>query len=179
VQGVSSPREFLDALNSFLGEPGTELLGLVAGAVASVERGESTAQYAESLGLERGVTGYTNHTVPVCLHAWLAHPRDFTAAITTVILCGGDADTTAAIVGGVVGAGVGREGIPEPWLRSLWEWPRSVAWMQRLGAQLAETVRTGTAGRPIRASGPALLARNLLFLAVVLCHGFRRLAPPY
>jgi ADP-ribosyl-[dinitrogen reductase] hydrolase len=31
----------------------------------------------------------------------------------------------------------------------------------------------------VRYCWPAVLPRNLLFLTVVLVHGFRRLAPPY
>ncbi len=37
---------------------------------------------------------------------------DFQKAVTAAIECGGDADTTAAIVGGIVGARVGKDGIP-------------------------------------------------------------------
>ena len=90
----------------------TELLDLLRSAVISVENGQSTSDFARSLGLKLGVTGYTYHTVPVAVHSWLSFPNDFRASVIAVIECGGDADTTAAIVGGIVGARVGREGIP-------------------------------------------------------------------
>jgi len=32
---------------------------------------------------------------------------------------------------------------------------------------------------PVRYFWPGIAVRNLFFLAVVLAHGFRRLAPPY
>lgn len=90
-----------------------------------------------------------------------------------------DTDTTAAIVGGIVGAAVGRNGIPPEWLDRLLEWPRTVAWMERLGRQLHDTIRSGVRARPLRLPVLGLLARNVLFLIVVLCHGFRRLGLPY
>ena len=176
---VVSPTDYLRLLTSLVGEAGGKLVEAVSQAAASVERGEPTQQFAAGFGLSNGVTGYIHHTVPVCIHAWLANPHDFRAAVTSVIGCGGDADTTAAIVGGIVGAAVGREGIPQEWLERLCEWPRTVCWMERLGSQLAEVMRTGLASRPVQLNVPALFARNMLFLLVVLFHGFRRLAPPY
>lgn len=173
------PGMFLERLEALLGEEGSELIALIAGAVASVDRGESTEQYAESLGLGKGVSGYVHHTVPVCIHAWLSHQRDYRAAVMTVIRCGGDTDSTAAIVGGIVGGSVGREGVPREWLDALLEWPRTVAWMERLGEQLADALANGSGRSPLRLSAAALLGRNLLFLLVVLFHGFRRLGPPY
>ena len=59
-------------------------------------------EFAKSIGLEKGVTGYVNRKVPVCMHVCWTHPTDFRAAVYSVICCGGDADTTAAIVGGIL-----------------------------------------------------------------------------
>jgi ADP-ribosyl-[dinitrogen reductase] hydrolase len=119
------------------------------------------------------------HTVPVAVHAWLAHPEDFRAAVLAAVRCGGDTDTLAAIVGGIVGARVGRAGIPAEWLSGLWEWPRSVAWMERLGGRLAEVSASGTPQRALPLAVWAVPLRNQLFVAVVLTHGFRRPLPPY
>ncbi|MFD0685162.1 ADP-ribosylglycohydrolase family protein [Actinomadura fibrosa] len=57
-------------------------------------------------------------TVPYAL--WVAATRltDYEAAVRACPLVGGDMDTTAAIVGGIVAAHVGVEGIPEPWLEA-------------------------------------------------------------
>lgn len=35
-----------------------------------------------------------------------------------------------------VGARVGKEGIPTKWISGIWEWPRSVRWMESLGTAL-------------------------------------------
>jgi ADP-ribosylglycohydrolase len=57
-------------------------------------------------------------TVPFCLWAAIRHLHDFEAAFWTTIEAGGDIDTTAAIVGGIVVMATGRQGIPPLWLRS-------------------------------------------------------------
>ena len=170
---------FLDQLAGLLGPDGSELVALLQPVVASVSSGESTLDFALSNGFDRGVSGYTYHTVPVVIHAWLSNPRDYRAAVSSVILCGGDADTTAAIVGGIVGASTGESGIPHEWLSNILEWPRSVKWMRQLSIQLSDSRIDQNPIRPISANFFAVLVRNLLFLAIVLFHGFRRLLPPY
>ena len=172
-----TPARYQADLEGLLGDKARAFLDLVGKAVASVLAGQTTAEFADSLGLKRGVTGYVYHTVPVVLHAWFRHPEDLRGGLLEVIGCGGDSDTTAAILGGIVGARVGKEGIPPEWLRGLWEWPRSVPWIERLGHRLAEP--TDGPKRPLRLSVAGLFLRNLFFFVVVLFHVFRRWLPPY
>lgn len=179
ADGRADPRAWLAELREALGPEAEELLARLEQAVDSAERGRSARELAVALGLERGVSGFVLDTVPIALHGWLSHPRDLRAAVAEVVACGGDADTTAAIAGGVVGAGLGRGGLPEDWLASLAEWPASVAWMERLAAQLARRLAGGEPERPLAVAYPLRLARNLVFLAIVMAHGFRRLLPPY
>ena len=120
------------------------------------------------------VKGFVVDTVAFALAAWKRHPRDYRAAILEAVRAGGDTDTVAAIVGGIVGAAVGREGIPREWLDGMAEWPRSVAWMERLGGRLASEDK-----RPLPVFVPLVLVRNVFFMVVVLLHGLRRLLPPY
>jgi ADP-ribosylglycohydrolase len=155
-----------------------ELIVLVDRAAESVHEGHSTEQFADSLGLTSRVSGYTYHSVPVAIHAWLSHPQDYRAAIMAVFGCGGDTDTTAAMVGGIVGASVTRAGIPQAWIDNLMEWPRTLSWMERLGTQLGSNT-SDSPGASMRLPVSGLLARNVFFLAIVVYHGFRRLAPPY
>ena len=156
-----------------------DLVKLLRQAATSVQRGESTLQFARSLGLERGVSGYVNHTVPVALHACWSHPTDFRSAVDSVICCGGDTDTTAAIVGGIVGSRVGKNGIPGEWLDGLRDWPRSVEWIEALGRDVASAGEGRAARSAARLSSVAIVSRNVFFAGVVLFHGFRRLFPPY
>ncbi len=145
-----------------------------------LEQDRPAAALADTLGLARGVTGYVLHTVPVALYSWLRHRTDFRAAVEEVVLLGGDTDTTGALTGALAGATLGPNGIPCEWLDGLWDWPRSAAWMRALGRRLEGR----NAGRPacegpLPLFWPGILPRNLLFLGVVLAHGFRRLLPPY
>ncbi len=108
----------------------------------------------------------------------MRHRSDLRAAVLDVVHCGDDTDSTAAIVGGIIGAG-GRNVVPRDWLSALFEWPRSVVWMEQLGRRLAQACDDGQAQRALPLSIPGLLARNIFFLVVVLGHGLRRLLPPY
>ncbi len=171
--------DFLLQLKSCLGNEANEFLELISQSVDSVHKRESTQQFATSLGLVDGVSGYVYHSVPVAIHAWLSNQNDFRSAIVTTIECGGDTDSVAAMVGGIVGAAIGKEGIPIEWLDKLWEPARSIKWMERLSIQLESTTQTGSADRSIQPPILMLLPRNIFFLLVVLMHGFRRLLPPY
>lgn len=169
---------YLELLRQKL-EPDDVLLPLLEAAADSSGRGESPASFADSLGLEEGVGGYVLQTVPVAVQAWLRYPEDLRRAVTETVACGGDADTMAAIVGGIVGSRVGRNGVPQDWLDGLCEWPRTVAWMERLAALLAANLDRPEPTVPPRLPALPLLLRNVLFLLLVLAHGFRRLLPPY
>jgi ADP-ribosylglycohydrolase len=171
--------DFLSELNSCLDSNASQLISLISQAVDSVKEAESTPQFATGLGLARGVSGYVYHSVPVAIHAWLSHQQDYQGAIIATVRCGGDTDSIAAMVGGIVGASVGKEGIPRAWLSRLLEPSRTVDWMECLAKQLSESMQTSIANQPIRLRFFSLLLRNILFLLVVLSHGFRRLLPPY
>ena len=170
---------FLDHLKASLSTDGDELVSLIRDAVNSVENRQSTVAFAYSIGLAKGVSGYVYHSVPVSIHAWLSNQRDFRSAITHVIDCGGDTDSTGAIVGGIVGASVGRAGIPAEWIERLCEWPRSIKWMECLALQVESALQSNTPVRPVELPIHGVLFRNLFFLGIDLYHGFRRLLPPY
>jgi ADP-ribosyl-[dinitrogen reductase] hydrolase len=140
--------------------------------VDSVKSGEATTQFAQRYGRD-GVSGYIYHTVPVVIHAWLSHPLNLENAIKSVVDCGGDTDTTGAIVGGIVGARVGIKHIPAPWIDKLLLWPRGF----KRTSQLATAVGNDTS--QICVPAWQYLLRNLWFNPLVLLHGLRRLAPPY
>ena len=177
--GLTATEVFPGALAAAIPDAGPEFIEVMRRVVESAGRGESTEDFALSMGLERGVSGYSLHSVPVAVHAWLSHPMDYAAAVTAAIQCGGDTDTTAAIAGGIVGAAVGRGGIPPQWLDGLLEWPCGVAWMERLAERSVGVAESREPGKPVVFNVPGQFLRNLFFLGVVLIHGFRRLLPPY
>jgi ADP-ribosylglycohydrolase len=64
---------------------------------------EATGAVVDRWGLQRGVTGFIDDTVPVAVHLWLRHD-DVSEAVREAVRLGGDTDTVAAIVGGLLGA---------------------------------------------------------------------------
>jgi ADP-ribosylglycohydrolase len=174
-----------------------ELRVLLDRVLAAVEAQQSVAEFAASLGLERGVTGYMYHTVPVALFAWLRHRSDYRTAIESVIRCGGDTDTVAAIAGSLLGCELGADAIPPEWLNRYRDFPFGAGYIRWIGRQAAfrfvgETVEVPLLTRmlfylvatpfdelllAIRAV--LTLPRNLFFFAVVMAHVVRRMLPPY
>ncbi len=135
-------------------------------------------ELAERLGLAKGVTGYIYHTVPIAAYAWFRHNSDYQHALTAVLDCGGDTDTVGAITGALAGATVGEAGIPEEWQSGIVDWPRSPPLLRTLADRLATVQTTRQPAAPVRYCWPVIPLRNLLFLLIVLAHGFRRLLPP-
>jgi ADP-ribosylglycohydrolase len=177
--GDVEPADYARKLRELLGSEGNGLAALADAVARSVSAGESAADYTARNGGASGVSGYMLHTIPAALHVWLAYQSDYRRAVATTVRLGGDSDTVAAIVGAIVGARVGREGIPPEWLRDLWEWPRTTAWMERLGARLAASCVSRSNASALPLNWPGLLLRNVLFIPLVLAHGLRRLLPPY
>ncbi len=149
-------------------------------AIAQAHRQEETVEeFAADLGLQAGVTGYVYHTVPVAAYAWFRHFGDFEKTLTSVLDCGGDTDTTGAIVGAMAGAVVGDGGIPRHWIDGIVDWPRGAKLLLAVADRLAAVGAGEQSVAPVRYFWPVVPLRNLLFLIVVLLHGLRRLAPPY
>ena len=171
-----TPVSFLQALQQHIDN--TEFIALIQSVTDSVAQGQSCELFADSIGCSKGVSGYMYHTIPCVLHVWLTNQRDYRAAVTTMIRLGGDADTTAAILGAIVGARVGKVGIPPEWLSDLCEWPRTVTWIEQLAVRLAQSA-PNKISTPLWVNPLNLLFRNIFFMIVVLTHGFRRLLPPY
>lgn len=171
------PAEFLAHVEKYLKD--APLMHLLTRANDYLQHGDDAAEYAVTLGLRSGVSGYINHTVPVALYCWLRWPGDFRSAVEVAVLLGGDTDTTGAIVGALMGATLGVEAIPTEWLDGLAEWPRTTWWMRTLGERLAEAkIHAGTKGQ-LPLFWPGVLLRNVFFLGVVLVHVLRRCLPPY
>jgi ADP-ribosylglycohydrolase len=74
----------------------------------------SVAEAAYELGNGEQVTA--QDTVPFTVWVAARFLADYPAAIRACVEAGGDADTTSAIVGGIVAAHTGRDGIPPEWL---------------------------------------------------------------
>ena len=103
----------------------------------------------------------------------------FRKTLEATIECGGDTDTAAAIAGALAGATVGESNIPSDWVKNIRDAPINVTLLRNISARLAELVETKRSRGHVRYFWPLSVPRNLFFLLAVLCHGFRRLLPPY
>jgi ADP-ribosylglycohydrolase len=179
---LTDVRQFVERSRQLLGDAAApeilQALHCVAEAIAN-ERFANTPAFVAAQGWQRGASGYILHTLPAVLHAWWLHPTDYRAAIVDIIEAGGDADSTAALVGGIIGARVGDSGIPDDWLNGLRDAPCSVAFLRKLAVALSAALRGEDSVVVPEWSTVTILARNAMFVLIVLMHGFRRLAPPY
>lgn len=146
--------------------------------VSALQSQNTVAEYATAIGCERGVSGFAPNTVSVALYAWLRHRGNLKQVLTEVIACGGDTDSVAAIAGGICGGETAETDIPAAWLSGVCDWPRSVTYIRRVAEALPLRLRDSKAPIPHLAT-LMILPRNLVFLGIVLTHGFRRLLPPY
>lgn len=158
-------------------DAGREVLGLIERAAEHARAGGTLAAFAGEQGWTRGVSGYSLHTVPAALLLWFRHGPELLAALQEAVSCGGDTDTVAAITGGLIGAG-GVGAAPE-WRTRLLEPGLSEGRLQALAERVEQAIAEGRPAPGPSPVGPARLPRNLLFLAVVLGHGLRRMLPPY
>lgn len=143
----------------------------------AVHSNETLDDYLQRFCGPEGVSGYVLQTVPVALLIWWRHRRNFRAAITAAVGCGGDTDTLAAIVGALCGLEVGLSGLPADWLSHYGDWPHSRDRLVALANALAAPEELPAYG--LRHFHAGLYLRSPLFLLVVLTHGLRRLLPPW
>jgi ADP-ribosylglycohydrolase len=121
--------------------------------------------------VELGTSGFVLHSVPFATFAFVRFGDDAFRALTEVISAGGDTDTTAAILGGWLGALHGCEAFPTNSIDAIQDGPFGPTHLRALGESLARGNRAPTYS-PLYA-----LFRNLTMYPVVLAHGFRRLIP--
>lgn len=115
----------------------------------------------------KGVGRFIVPAAKAVLSIWQQYSIDLDSAIEKAIRMGGDADTTAAVVGGIVGAHP--EAVPNiEWLSGIRDWSGN-----------AEHIQAVCAGKRGTLAYPAQLLRNGLLLGLALGHGLRRLFPPY
>ena len=128
----------------------------------------SSLEFATQLGLEKGVGGYIYQTLPIVLHSWLRNRDDLAKAIVDVVECGGDTDTTGAIVGSIVGANINGKKAPQAWIDGIVDFPRDVNFIEKISTQLAEVVKRKKSQKALALSPFKIIIRNVIFMAIVL-----------
>ena len=121
-------------LSSMVAAVDGEMAGVVRAVEAWLELSPPEAREClQQAGLDpgegapwRGISTHVAPSVAWSLYAALRTPDDYWTAVRTAIEAGGDTDSMAAMAGGIVGARVGRAGLPDallPKLTDRGEWP--------------------------------------------------------
>lgn len=82
---------------------------------STIDSGERPLVAAKTLGADRDISCQV--TTPFCLWIALRHPDDYERAVWEALSVGGDRDTHAAIVGGLLASRLGADTVPGEWLR--------------------------------------------------------------
>ena len=157
----------------------TAFLKIIEQACISASQEESGVSFAIKIANKAGISSSMYDTVATVIQVWLRNQDSYSDGIREIIYLGGDTDTTAAILGGIIGSSVGVAGIPLKWLDDIKDFPRSVRWLQSLGARLAQTYEEKRAQPPLPLAIYLIPLRNIIFLVAMLFHAFYRLLPPY
>jgi ADP-ribosylglycohydrolase len=128
----------------------------------------TSLEFASKLDLEKGVGGYIYQTLPIVLHSWLRNRDDLAQAIIDVIKCGGDTDTTGAIVGSIVGANIKGKKVPQAWIDDIIDFPRDIEFINKVSSELATVEESKRTSKAPSLSALVIVFRNMWFLMVVL-----------
>ena len=147
------------------------VLGIIARTVVAIACQQSEDDFLAEQALAKGVSGYSIHSLSAVLFCYWRYGDDLQNALKKIIALGGDTDTTAAILGGVLGSFHHKQAIPREWLSNIIDRPLSVRYLESLAKHLTR------GDRPPPLNLPLVLVRNAVFMVIVLAHGFRRLLP--
>lgn len=129
---------------------------------------------------EKGVLGYIYDTVPAVIQTWQQYRDDPVQGLNHLIALGGDTDTAGAIFGGIVGVRHGEAMFKQ--ISGTWCEPiLTPQYFAKLANQIEQISPRHNFAQVWQYPITLLLKllRNLLFLVIVLLHGFRRIFPPY
>lgn len=129
---------------------------------------------------DKGVLGYIYATVPAVIQTWQQYRDDPVQGLNHLIALGGDTDTAGAIFGGIVGVRHGEAMFKQ--ISGTWCEPiLTPQYFAKLANQIEQISPRHNFAQVWQYPITLLLKllRNLLFLVIVLLHGFRRIFPPY
>lgn len=111
---VTGSRTFIEAILPWVPESRTRRF--ITQAYEELGPNVDSEKVAQLVGNGSGVT--CQDTVPFCVFVAGQHLNNYETAMWETVRVLGDMDTTCAIVGGIIAANVGREGIPDEWVHS-------------------------------------------------------------
>ncbi len=145
-----------------------------------LQQDRSPSAVARHFGWDTGISGFIVPTTVMSCYCFLRYPTNFDRAVLSAIGLGGDTDSVAAIVGGLVGAHIGYEKLPARVIEQISLAPQNATWI----AAMAERLSHWPHGADDLHSAPALpsepllrVLRNLFMLCLVVLHLLLRM--PY
>ncbi len=138
-----------------------------------LEQSRGPAAVARHFGWNSGISGFIVPTTVMATYCFLRYSADFKRGVLSAIRLGGDTDSVAAIVGGLIGAHIGYDMLPSDLVDRIKVTPHDADWI----AEMAERLSHWPHGAEDLHYAPALpsnplmqLFRNLLMLVLVLIH---------
>lgn len=138
-----------------------------------IEQSRSPSAVARHFGWESGISGFIIPTTVMATYCFLRYPTNFKLAVLSTVRLGGDTDSVAAIVGGLVGAHVGYNKLPTELVSRLKVAPHDAAWFTEMAERLSHWPHgvEDLHFAPALPSHPLMqLFRNLLTLLLILLH---------
>lgn len=148
---------------------GNELKSRLQDVFQNLESDQDTNRLLAQWKIKGGPSGYVNLTVPLTVHLWLKNRQDFEEAMCEVISLGGDTDSLAFLVGGLIGLGTGVAKLPRRPINDLIDRPLSPSYLSKLGESAAKNQP------PPKPAWTHYLWRGPLFFVTVITHVLLRL----
>ncbi|MDO8669518.1 MAG: ADP-ribosylglycohydrolase family protein [Candidatus Buchananbacteria bacterium] len=101
--------------------PGDSFVGRLINLLATGSWLQDTDSLGRSMSLikQTGTSCFALESIPFAIGVFLRNPVNFVKGITEAVNSGGDTDTNASMVGAMIGANVGLDGIPEDWIKAV------------------------------------------------------------
>ena len=140
----------------------------------------SPSAVAQHFQWDHGISGFIVPTVIMATYCFLRYPSNFERAVISSIRLGGDTDSVAAIVGGLVGAHIGFLKLPKNLVERISLTPHKTTWIDDMAERFSHWPHgvDDLHFAPALPSHPMMqVLRNLLMLLLVLFHLILRI--PY
>jgi ADP-ribosylglycohydrolase len=138
-----------------------------------LKQSRSPSAVAKHFGWDRGISGFIVPTTVMATYCFLRYPVNFERAVLSAIRLGGDTDSVAAIVSGLVGAHIGYNKLPSDLVSRIRVAPHETEWINEMAERLSHWPHgvDDLHFAPALPSNPLMqLFRNLLLLMLVLIH---------
>lgn len=142
-----------------------------------LKHSRSPSAAARHFGWDSGISGFIVPTTVMATYCFLCYPANFERAVLSAIRLGGDTDSVAAIVGGLVGAHIGYQKLQTDLVTRIKVAPHDAEWITEMAERLSHWPHgvDDLHFAPALPSNPLMqLFRNLLMLMLVLIHAVLR-----